>query len=67
MKIIATMSDAYGAANAGAQVENSSVILEIPDQTLPKSLRAFLERRGKARHQGGYFYEYLSLSILDEE
>ena len=61
LKIIATISNYAVAANMGGNVENTSVLIEIPTSSIPPLLKQHLENKEIAK------WQTVSLSILHEE
>jgi hypothetical protein len=68
MKIIATVTNTGHYACAGGKAENTSGMIDVPDDDLPKVVKDYLQHRSWAeRNPGNYTYETISFSLLIED
>ena len=65
MKLAFTIADAVHVLNAGGEVERRTVIVEIPDETLPKLLKTYLADKSNEPHP--WCYMSLSISVVQEK
>ena len=62
MKIAATISDATLLIHAGADVEKTTYIIEVPDDSIPPGLRKYFEDKPRLKNN----YSTISLSLVWE-
>lgn len=64
MKLAFTISDAVHVINVSGELERKTVIVEIPDESLPKPLQSYIAE--KANEPKPWSYLSLSISIVQE-
>lgn len=62
MKLVVTIADPVHVINVGGELERTSEIIEIADETLPPHLRRYLECEKKLEENPEQFH-YLSVSF----
>lgn len=67
MRIAVTVADCSHAVNAGGEVERRTVIIELHDEQIPELLTKYVHDRELANACGDWFYQSVSLSLIEDE